>query len=79
MSQIFGRSEPDWRRRRGALHEILCRRWNSIHRFERVSRSAGYSRAFFTHSFESLKNGLERLRKLHQPHIVKFCANQQMN
>jgi len=25
-----------------------------------------------------LQNGLERLRKLHQPHIVKFCANPQM-
>ena len=35
-------------------------------------------RAFIAHAFESSKNGFERLRKLHQPHIVKFCANRQM-
>ena len=35
-------------------------------------------RAFVAHALERFDNGFERLRKLHQPHIVKFCVNRQM-
>jgi len=35
-------------------------------------------RALLAHALESLEDRFERLRKLHQPHIVKFCADRQM-
>src|SRR5437763_7196411 len=35
-------------------------------------------RSFVAHALESSKNRFERLRKLHQPNIGKFCANRQM-
>ena len=35
-------------------------------------------RPFVAHALERLEDRFERLRKLHQPHIGKFCANRQM-
>ena len=60
------------------LHDIhICRR-DSIERFERAQGCARAMGAFGAYALESLQNGFERLRKLHQPHIGKFYVNRQM-
>ena len=35
-------------------------------------------RALLAHALESLEDRFERLRKLHQPHIVEFYAARQI-
>jgi hypothetical protein len=61
-----------------SLHKVdLDRGRHAIERFERTAGCAWTVRPFVTHAFERFQNGFERLRKLHQPHIGKFCARRQ--
>ncbi len=68
------------------FHVDLClanvvgggQRGDSVQCVERTSRCTRAMRTFVAHALERLQNRFERLRKLHQPHIVEFCANRQM-